>query len=323
LARSPRGDRGRDAGDRGAFSAILSAWLPEARREHELRNKQAAYRALSQLHGVSADTNLSTVLLAPSPDGVSIDVVWVFGLLGLRRLRPGVGVKFVSRRLADPASPRVPTSLAGKPLLDVRDTLVSDFSDSTGEVDVHRTGDVVHYSLAGREFGPKAATDVVLAEVNRNELARHVDPARRRKANFFAEVGTPVKRLHFDVIVHDDLYPDGAPELAIYDTAIEGTADPNDPTRDLDRLDLVETIQPLGRGVARAHDAQAPHYVRLLRHAFGELGWDDGAFRIYRTVIDYPVYGSQVAMLFTPPAPPGGTPRGDRTTDRDDAASAS
>ncbi|MHC4948947.1 MAG: hypothetical protein ACYTG1_11905, partial [Planctomycetota bacterium] len=73
----------REAGDRSSLDSILSAWLPEARRAFELRRKQAAFKALSQLKGVMADTNLATVLLHPSDDDAHLDIVWVTGLLGL------------------------------------------------------------------------------------------------------------------------------------------------------------------------------------------------------------------------------------------------
>ena len=70
----------RDAGDRIALDAMISFWLPEARREFETRRKQAAFKAMSQLKGVMTETNLATVVLCPSADGVNLDIVWVTGL---------------------------------------------------------------------------------------------------------------------------------------------------------------------------------------------------------------------------------------------------
>jgi len=99
-----------------------------------------------------------------------------------------------------------------------------------------------------------------------------------------------------DVLVHRDLFPAGSPELRIYDTALEGVADANDPARDADRFDLDERITtPLSWRAARA-----PRHADVLAHVFGRLGWDEKAMRLYRCEIDYPIYGSQVAMLFEP-----------------------
>src|SRR5262245_17701987 len=76
-------------GDRSLLDSILSAWVPEARREFELRRKQSAFKAISQLRGVQAHTIVATVLLNPTPGGERIDVVWINGLTGVHRVRPG------------------------------------------------------------------------------------------------------------------------------------------------------------------------------------------------------------------------------------------
>ncbi len=40
-----------EAGDRGALNAIIHAWLPQARRAFELRRRQSAFKARSELRG--------------------------------------------------------------------------------------------------------------------------------------------------------------------------------------------------------------------------------------------------------------------------------
>ncbi|MCP3906367.1 MAG: hypothetical protein GY715_22330 [Planctomycetes bacterium] len=295
----------REVGDRSALDAMISAWLPEVRRDFELRRKQAAFKAMSQLKGAMALTSLSTVLLNPSGDGEHLDIVWVFGLLGLQRLRPGVKVKFATRRMAPESAPRRPTTLDGVPVRGVEDVRLDEFCDAPpARVDVQTLGDVVHYTLGGDDFGPKSEVDVVMAEANLREIPRYVPKEKGRKGNVFAEVGTPARTLIFDVLVHEDVYPGSDPGLLIYDTALDGVADINDPTRDVDRLDMIETVQHLGRGAGTMRDARIPRYVELLRHVFDRMGFDDQAFRAYRVRIDYPLYGSQVAVTFDPPPPP-------------------
>lgn len=294
----------REAGDRASLSLFISAWLPEARREFELRSKQAAFRALSQLKGAMAESALSTVLLHPAGDGKHIDVVWVFGLLGLQRLRPGGSVKFATRRMAPVDAPRQPVNLDGTPIQDLSDARVDEFCEAPANLDVERVGEVMHYRLADNGYGPGSAADLVLVEVNYTEMPRFV-PVEGRKGNVFAEVGTPVKRLLFDVFVHRDIYPHAEPQLLMYDTALDGAADINDPSRDVDRLDLMESIQNLGWGVDKARDARIPDYVDLLNHVFDRVAWEGDRFRGYRCAIDYPMYGSQIAMAFDPPVAPG------------------
>ncbi len=293
----------RDIGDRSALDAIIAAWLPEARREFELRRKQSLFRATSQLKGAAADVTLATVILHPAEDGEKLDVVWIMGLLGLQRLRPGVAVRCTSRRLAPAEAPRQPRALDGA-IGDTFDAFRLDsFCDAPpAPVERRTVGESIHYLLAGDAFGPGSATDLLVGEVNFAEMPRFVPAGSGRRGYVFAEISTPAKQLLFDCFVHDDVYPRRDPQLLIHDTSFEGVADLNDPTRDADRLDLLESIQLLGPGVGAARHADAPHHVRLLRHAFASLGWDERSFRGYRCSIDYPVYGSQVSMAFEPPS---------------------
>ncbi len=298
-----------EAGDRSGFDAILAAWLPEARAEFELRRKQAAFRALSQLHGHAAETYLSSAFIHPSADGKHIDIVWVIALLGLQRLRPGGRIKFATRRVPSLAQnpegepPRRPQTLEGVPVDGFDGLRLDEFSsDPPVELEVHRVGDVVHYTLADNGFGPRSATDLVFAEVNRDELPRYVpaEEAIGRKRHVFVEVNAPSKVLLFDVLVHEDVVTND-PTLYIYDTAFEGIANVNDRTRDIDRLDLVESIQPLGTGISKFRAAEVPWYTELLETICNKLGWNPMQFRGHRCRIDYPIYGSQIVIAFDAP----------------------
>ncbi|MHC4420815.1 MAG: hypothetical protein ACYS1E_09495 [Planctomycetota bacterium] len=295
-----------EAGDRSALDAIICAWLPAAREQFELRRKQAAYRAMSELKGCRVDVNLATVILNASPDGENIDIVWLMGLLGLHRLRPRTTLKLATRRMAEQEKPRRPATLEGEPIEGMQGVRLDRFCDAPpAPLRVHRVGDVTHYTLAGDGFGPRSAVDLVIAEVNLAEMPRYVPRDRKRKGHVFAEISTPAKVLLFDVLVHEDVYPGSEPALLIYDTVLDGVANVNDRTRDADRLDLLESVNSLGRGIATIRVAEIPNYVELVRHVFDRMGWNDRQFRGYRCRIDYPIYGSQVAMAFDPPPPPG------------------
>jgi hypothetical protein len=293
------------AGDRSSLDAMISAWLPEARRDFELRRKQSAFKAMSELIGASVRTNLATVILHPSANGETIDIVWLIGMLGLQRLRPGVTVKMQTRRFVQDETPRLPTNLDGIQIQSMADACLGRFCEpSIPEIDILQSGESIHYLLGSGAFGPGSAVDLVLCEVNLEEMARFVPAELKRKGNVFAGIATPSRSLLFDVLVHNDVYPATEPQLIIYDTAINGVADINDPARDIDRMNLSESIQSLGRGAAQWRDTSVPNYVELLRYVFDQLKWDAESFRGYRCAIDYPVYGSQVAMAFTPPPPP-------------------
>lgn len=289
-----------EIGDRRSLDTIISAWLPEARQEFELRRKQAAFRAMSELLGAVANVGMATVLLHPSEADGMLDVVWLFGLIGLHRLRAGAPVKFASRRIGGGNPPRLPRTLDGIQIQGLEKLRLDEFcSTPPPMLQVHAAGDVVHYALAGSGYGPKSAADLVFAEVNPSEMPHYVEPATRPLRQLFAEVATPVNALVFDALVHEKVFTWAEPALTLYDTVLDGVADVNDPARDLDRLDVQERIQPLGRGVSRFRLMGFPRYAELLRHVCDKLGWDGDVFRGYRCRIEYPIYGCQVVMAWT------------------------
>lgn len=291
-----------EIGDRSALDTIISAWVPEARREFQLRRKQSAFKAMSQLKGAQANAIVATVILNPSDDGTHIDIVWISGLIGLHRLRPGAGVKLVTRRIAPADGDRQPRTFAGEPITSYEHVQLEEFcSEPLPKLHVEKVGEVMHYTLADDGFGPRTAVDLVFGEVNFREIKRTVPAGSGRKAYVFAETSTPAKMMQFDVFVHEDVYPGSNPSVRVYDTAFEGIADVNDPARDIDQLDVVETAEPLGEGLARFRSSEVPRYSRMIRTAFESLHWDAERFRGYRCRIDYPIYGSQVALLFDPP----------------------
>ena len=295
----------RDIGDRSALDAMISAWLPEAREVFELRRKQSAFRAMSELKGMSADLNLGTVLLHPAKEDDRLDVVWVVGLLGVRRLRAGVTVKLTSRRMPGEDAARHPQTLDGRPIEDAAaldDLRLDAFCDRRpAPLEVRRAGDVNQYLLAGEDFGPRSAVDLILGEANFSEMSRVVPAGSGRRGYVFAEIGTPCKALQFDVLVHDEVYPGQSPRLDIYDTVLDGVASVNDPSRDIDRLDLSESFADLGRGTTTLRSPDAPHYLELVQHVFERTGWDAQAFRAFRCRAEYPVYGAQLVASFQPP----------------------
>ena len=104
--------------------------------------------------------------------------------------------------------------------------------------------------------------------------------------------------------LHREVWPDVAPKLVIYDTATRGTANPNDRSRDRDRLDLAEKIDLIDHTAAR-RIAEVPNYPRLIRYTCERIGHSEEEFRCYRCRVKYPLYGSQICMTFLPPREPG------------------
>jgi len=289
----------REVGDRSALDALLSAWLPSARREFELRRKQSVFKSMSQLKGVEAAVNLATVFLHPGADAERIDVVWLMGHFGLHRLRPGASARFATVKLDDPSRSRKPVALDGAEIDSIHDALLPEFcSPREIPVAVSRAGQAMHYTLGGDALGPKRTIDFVTAEVNRDELPRTVPAGSGRRGYVFATISIPVRTLLFDVVVHESIYCGRDPQLLLYDTAVDGVASVNDRSRDISRLDLQEFVKSLGRGAGALRSERVPNYLEMVRRVFASLKWDDASFRTYRCEIDYPLYGEQVVMAF-------------------------
>lgn len=289
-----------EIGDRSALEAILSAWVPEARRDFELRRKQAAFRAMSQLKGAQADVYAEAAIFYPSADNEHIDIVWIKAVIGLHRLRPGVRVKFTSHRQIEEFASRKTFTLSGEPVEGVASATLPQFCSSpTPALDVHHAGELMHYLLKEDSFGASSSVDLVTCEVNRAEIPRYIPDDRKRKAWASSDINIPSRRMHFDVLVHQDLYNRAAPELKIYDTAINGQADINDPSREMDQLDLLESIEHLGVGLNRFGSSYVPRYRKLIGDVCDTLHFDEKLLRGYRCIADYPIYGSQTAMVFS------------------------
>ena len=288
-----------EIGDRSALEAILSTWVPEARREFELRRKQSAFRAMSQLKGAQAEVYAECAIFWPSADGEHIDIVWIKSVFGLQRLRPGMRVKFTSHRAVEEGSGRRTYTLTGEPVDSVDSATLEQYcSTPAPKLEVQHAGEVMHYLLEPGGFGAQSAIDLVTCEVNRGEIPRYIPSSRNRKAWASSDINIPSRRMQFDVLVHKDLYTSGYPELRIYDTTILGQADINDPSREVDQLELLEGIENLGNGITRFGSSHVPRYRAMLGDVCTQLGFDPELLRGYRVSSDYPIYGSQTAMLF-------------------------
>lgn len=295
-----------ETGGRGGLNALLTAWLPDEQGDFALNRKQDVFRAWSQIKGAAAETSVVTVILHPSQVEGQMDLICFMGLLGLRRMRPAAAVKLATRRLSKRSDERAPEPHAG--FADGSDPFaLHEFCVAPpAPIEPRRFGDTMHYLLGGRAFGLRSAVDMLLVEVNRAELIYGRLPGSPPRLNhFFAEVSTPVRTLIFDVLVHEDLYPGQHPDLFLYDTTFEGVADVNDPARDIDRLDLPESVSGLGKGLDSIDCPEMPRYPQLVARLCDRLAWNTQKLRAFRCRVDYPPYGAQVVLAFATPERPG------------------
>lgn len=289
-----------EIGGRHALDAMASAWLPEARERFESASRQMVFRAAANLRGVECEAEVSTLMLHPSGEPDRFDGVELFGLVGLRRLRPSVPLPLMTHQLMDNVADRRMLSVDGRTLdgRDDADVLLPRFGRGDPlAVRASRAGSSVTYQLVGEGLGAERASDVF--------TGRFIPAYHSRWATKGAPyAGTcvvpdvPTRRLVADVLLHPDVWPSRDPELMFYETAGRGMASPNDASRDADRLDLLDSVRRVGSGIECCRVAEAPRYVDLLRWVCEERGWDPGCFRVYRCDSKYPVYSVQYTMAF-------------------------
>ncbi len=293
------------AGDRSSLKAMLTAWLPEERREFEAQRRQSIYKALCELNGVSSDSDICTLILNPSTQGDGIDVVNVKSLLGIDRIRPDAAVHLGTWRMDHPSKgqaveTRVPLTLDDKPALDGIDAVRLDEFCNAPPAPLHgeRIGEAsIQYSLAPTGFGPASKVDLVIAELSRNEL-RHSKPGAKDSPYFFSIPEMSTRKLIFDLMVHKDVYAGALPTLMAYDTNGRGPARPGESTRRLDLKDIPEEIESIGFDHRRLRLLDFPAYPQLREMVFKRLGWEAGDFRAYRVEITYPLPNIQITLAF-------------------------
>ena len=291
-------------GDRAGLDAIIASSLPEARTKIEAAAKQSVYRGMRQLAGVAADITLQTSIIRPSDtDPDRHDWATVHGLFGVRRLRPGANLKLGVKSGADLEGARHRT-LTGEPVDDLRGLLLPEFaSGPPAKVSLEQVDTRMVYQLDwGDEVGSGTERDVIIGELYRAAM-RRARPADdpRPMAGIISGVEVPTRVGIYDVILHRDVFPDWIPQVRILETGERGSADPNDATRDVDVLNVLERVDELGWRTDRFRTEEIPRYVDLLRHTCDALKWDPEEFRGYRTRIDYPIWNSQVQFSFEVP----------------------
>jgi len=294
-----------DVGDRDALDALLSDWVHESRAGFQLRQKAAAFKAMSALRGVQANMLASCWIVHPSSKPGVYDTVEVESILGCRRIRPNAALHTMTQHLSPEPHRFAVEGLAGRPVESMTDVLLAEFSSpNLGAMQTLRHGTQTQTIVRDLPLGKSRGTDRVTALVFRNLYRSHRLETDAPTTGVAATVEPPAQDLLLDVLLHDDVWPDLHPELRVFDTAVRGLAHPDDPIRQADRLEVMESVVSLGHGVAAFRVAEIPRYTEMIQHVCNQLGWDAQRLRGYRCKIHYPVYGSQVCLAFRLPSAP-------------------
>jgi len=287
------------AGDRGRLHALLQGWVPAERAAFELRRRQAAFKAISELKGVACGLDLCTFLLVPSEHGDAVDLACLHGRVRLAHLRADRSPRLGTRNLRGGGERFVPTNLDGASLEDPRNLARLDaFSTLPADgLRVERFDESVHYLLDHVASGGEASVDLWLAEVNRQALPLRPEPDPGAPARFvFHVTELPAEAVALDLVVHRDLFPGAAPRYQVHDTSGDGPGSPHEEAR---ATSLVEEGEPLelGSGLSRAHLLGYPRYRELVQHVLARLRLGVEDFRGFRHRLEYPLPATQISLI--------------------------
>jgi hypothetical protein len=281
---------------------MISGWLPDAREKVELLAKQSVFRGMSQILGTSCDMEHYAAVLYPNAlDPHRADQLWLAVTRGFRRVRPGLLVKYETVYSTTPMQ-----TVAGDPVEGPQGLLLEPFcSKPLPNMRATHLGNRAEFAISVEGVGPQSAVNLAHAIVllGKKELHRMASEPVRKTA-ISVGVTMPSRSFIFDLLLHEDVYPGQQPTLHLYRTGVRGVADPNDRSFDIDQLEIIESIQPLGRGIAGLRATENPEYLEMLRHVLSLRHWDHRRLRGYRCRIEFPIYHSQVMFGLDLPAGP-------------------
>jgi hypothetical protein len=284
-------------GTRAALTAALSGRSRTLRARIDQAGRFDVFNGMRRILGVEARTWLTTMIFVPSPtDEDIVAVTTLHGALGLRRLRSDTEVHFtMGPPYRDPQ---------GEPILSLSPVQLHDlYTHTPARIESSVIAGQLRHRLVEDRLGKHAMMDMLAVSHDDAGSRRYAAPgAPLRGMSMFVDV--PVRMLVCDALVHEGLFPGSGPELVVYNTAANGPANPNDPARGLDRVNVAETVARVPSGPDTFSVAEVPNYGKMIGRICRHLGVPGGVFRVYRLQMAYPVYCFQFNVVFRAPLPP-------------------
>jgi hypothetical protein len=273
----------RTFGTRTRLNAALADSLPQTRRRQLEGARQAVYRGMALIRGMSIDAVGITWIIHPGQrDPGSIDALVLASYAGIRKLRSTARIRLTGKHTF--ARPQAPASL------------LKEFC-RPGKISIETTdqGQLQCYELSVDSIARDSSADVHLSESLGQIGPRRPQEVERVYA-FGDVVAYPCRRLALNMLVHDSLWRGRSFSLSAFDTALRGAVQPPDPTREVDRAELDCTVSSgLANDQAR-RVTSIPRLYEVLEHLARPLGHSLDDFRMTTWEVVYPTYGSHVLL---------------------------
>jgi hypothetical protein len=300
LARFPRG--------RAGLEAAISGWMPETREQGERAARQAAFKAMSFILGYQSEVILGCTLLRPSADGNTVDVVYVSGRYGLRRLRVGeplslFGVKHHPIEKGGASKPNA-TTLGGVSIEDDSCVLTEFCDPGPPRLEVVQTKDQRLFVLPADEPGLNEPISIVVAHMSKGSWRRYASPDQREEWQTIL-ARCPTRIFINDTFIHKDLYPGDEPVVTTHMMGMSPLpARERGPDFPLDEVHLSKEVGWVRTDLRNFGTGEVPRHAELVSSVFDRLGADPRQYRTHRLRMNYPVAGIVATRWFKLPEKP-------------------
>jgi hypothetical protein len=280
-------------GTRTRLDAAIADTLPEARRRHEESARQAVYRGMAMIKGISLDLNSVTWVAHPSKtNSRRVDIIVLAALIGIHRLRPT-------------ARFRVGANHAGGMQSAENAKLLREFCRPADlSISVSTEKDYTFYEVSTGSVRRDAGADVFLSELLKDAAPRK-DPRATKGVWHVGEVCLyPTRRLELALLVHRDIWPGCEFSLRAYDTAGRDVVVLPEPGREFDRMSIDAAIVRAPADAVALRSSPVPGYSDVLRNVTTQLAWKleepsgKPVFNKISCEIAYPLYGSQIMLVW-------------------------
>ncbi|HYE61713.1 MAG TPA: hypothetical protein VD997_06930 [Phycisphaerales bacterium] len=298
-ARSFREMTALHVGDRSSLDIVVDSMAPTSEAiEH---SRKLAFRGNSGLYGVQARTRFVSTMVVPNAEDASrLDVAFLSGFVGFRRLRADVRwpifkVRLQSRPesivdLFDPGTP-VEVGSGARPRFYAK--------GQPPRVEVVQSKGDHDYVLMPGAVGDTAAFDCFKGEVFRAAVPRYQQHAGET-GDFGASITVPAEHLVLDLIVHQDLAFALEAKVMVFST-IYGHGEADRRSDDISLLPITQTPLPLVGSPPAVATARVPRYSEFFRTMHECLKVDPRQLRGIRVEMKYPPLGSMVVLRYGVP----------------------
>lgn len=285
-------------GTRAALSAAIRPRTRTLRAKVDHAGRAEVFKGMRQILGVEARVWLTAMFFAPSrEDAQFVSVTTLHGALGVRRLRPDTQVYFTFG--PPPSHTEHEHAVSGGEV-----SLEDLYTNDAARLETEEWGGRLMYRLAEDRLGKDAVVDMMSVSRDAKGSRRYAVPGSAlRGVSLFVDV--PVRAMVCDAIVHKDLFGGAPPEMMVFNPGSRGPANPNDPSRAVDRVEMASPVERVAAGPERFEVAEIPNYAAMIERIAPTLGHPMASFRVCRVRVAYPVTAFQYVLAFRAPEAPG------------------